>query len=983
MTNDIPKIIKEKFQNGQLLHVADFEREQNFHLQHREFQTQQLFSPGVLTGLTVSSEGETITIAPGAAINGGGQQILLLEETKINITTDILSADEEKELVISDNYTAVEGQNNQLLSQPKFDFLATGTATTKHQVILANIKNEDGELIISVELVLTARLQEQRMPGSLDASIISDGVLNVARIPDLEASKITAGTLDVARIPDLDASKIHVGVLDKDRIPDLDASVITGGVLNKDRIPELDASKIITGALNEARIPNLDASKISTGILDKTRIPDLNASKVTDGVLDKARIPVLNASKISEGILDEARIPALNASKITEGKLAKEHIPELSELRGQITKGQLPTDFEIPTIDGLDASVIATGELVKERIPELSKLRGQITNKQFQGKLLPEQLPLATLIAPHVPKIFTPGVLYGMEVTTDTLINSLQISAGVAINGRGNILTFSHSTLAVGISNPATEKFLVMEFSTDASRPFFRLKESISSNFHEVVLGSVAPSLIITKKGRQTVKLQPHVTEISDLNFPLSAAQVPSLEELRGELSIKQLPFNKLLTSLVGSFSSAGILYGLDVVIEDVGDNTRRFKVMEGSVIYKNGAQIDHTDEFVIKTEVTDTNFVGRLVIMNSQNEGIHVPYLIKEEEYSEESHVILATAYFSDTEPWSVSYKRREMMMVNLDRLPLLQDFKGTLLPKQLPLATAIAPAIPRFFTPGILHGMEISIYAGTINRLVVKYGEAINEKGQIFKIAGAMATTYIPSNLEEDCFIKITLRPDHYPWFEFITYTAFNSIEQQDGAYSFILGTVKHQHPYVLTNEGRQDITFQGGNLKVPDVISPSQASQVPTLQHLKGKVSPKQLPTLQELKGQLQASQLSDDLVGQLSDKVLAQLPSEQSNKQPIQEIPEKAQLDFFVDYPLVERGKAIQLSWAPNAKIDSLMLTYIANQGIHRLSTAQHDIQLNQSYIIPELLQTTIFTLTAKAGQLTVAQKQLTVSVYALG
>mgnify|MGYP000533552705 CR=1 FL=1 len=73
------------------------------------------------------------------------------------------------------------------------------------------------------------------------------GFVNNALIyPDIDASKITSGVLDVARIPDLDASKITSGVLDAARIPDLDASKITSGVLSLDRIPAIPYEKLDT-----------------------------------------------------------------------------------------------------------------------------------------------------------------------------------------------------------------------------------------------------------------------------------------------------------------------------------------------------------------------------------------------------------------------------------------------------------------------------------------------------------------------------------------------------------------------------------------------------------------------------------------------------------------------------------------------------------------------------------------------------------------
>ncbi len=69
--------------------------------------------------------------------------------------------------------------------------------------------------------------------GTLTANQFSG---NGAGLTDLDASKITSGTLNVARIPGLDTSKITSGTLHSDRIPGLDASKITSGTLADARL---------------------------------------------------------------------------------------------------------------------------------------------------------------------------------------------------------------------------------------------------------------------------------------------------------------------------------------------------------------------------------------------------------------------------------------------------------------------------------------------------------------------------------------------------------------------------------------------------------------------------------------------------------------------------------------------------------------------------------------------------------------------------
>lgn len=128
----------------------------------------------------------------------------------------------------------------------------------------------------------------EQTPNALDASVITTGTLDPARVPSLDSSKIGSGVLASARIPDLDAAKVTSGTLSTDRVPDLNVSKITAGVLPLARggvgadtqagaranigaaaaSHTHDASNIVSGTLDVARIPNISVARGGTGATD-------------------------------------------------------------------------------------------------------------------------------------------------------------------------------------------------------------------------------------------------------------------------------------------------------------------------------------------------------------------------------------------------------------------------------------------------------------------------------------------------------------------------------------------------------------------------------------------------------------------------------------------------------------------------------------------------------------------------------------------
>lgn len=114
-----------------------------------------------------------------------------------------------------------------------------------------------------VDDIVIRRVKKASWIEGLPGSKIISSVLS-SIIPVLDATKITSGSFDVARVPALPTSKITSGTFPQ--------SMLT--------ITSLAAS-IISGIFPASQIPTLDATKIGTGTLDTARVPDLAQSKIT------------------------------------------------------------------------------------------------------------------------------------------------------------------------------------------------------------------------------------------------------------------------------------------------------------------------------------------------------------------------------------------------------------------------------------------------------------------------------------------------------------------------------------------------------------------------------------------------------------------------------------------------------------------------------------------------------------------------------
>ncbi len=76
------------YHNGQRLEASDLKLEQEYHIRVRRWLNKSLYEPGIAAGLVVRKHPTkplTVVVGPGLALDGDGREIILLEETEIDV----------------------------------------------------------------------------------------------------------------------------------------------------------------------------------------------------------------------------------------------------------------------------------------------------------------------------------------------------------------------------------------------------------------------------------------------------------------------------------------------------------------------------------------------------------------------------------------------------------------------------------------------------------------------------------------------------------------------------------------------------------------------------------------------------------------------------------------------------------------------------------------------------------------------------------
>ena len=84
----MPEIKRLRYFDKQYLKEPDFTDEQQYHLEMRRRHNKVMHTPGIADGLEVQkTAGRSVTVSPGVAIDGNGQEMVLLDPIGLNLDT--------------------------------------------------------------------------------------------------------------------------------------------------------------------------------------------------------------------------------------------------------------------------------------------------------------------------------------------------------------------------------------------------------------------------------------------------------------------------------------------------------------------------------------------------------------------------------------------------------------------------------------------------------------------------------------------------------------------------------------------------------------------------------------------------------------------------------------------------------------------------------------------------------------------------------
>ncbi|MFE7560277.1 hypothetical protein [Kitasatospora sp. NPDC057500] len=137
MTQPVPPMQRPRYFDYQFLRADDFDTEQRYHRSRRELLTALFYSPGVVSGLTVTCTDASVTVAPGYAVDRLGRLVVLPAAAQVpvpgagDLTLTVAVRYSERATDPSDE-TGVPGETR-WTEEPKVE--AVGVVTADHLVL--------------------------------------------------------------------------------------------------------------------------------------------------------------------------------------------------------------------------------------------------------------------------------------------------------------------------------------------------------------------------------------------------------------------------------------------------------------------------------------------------------------------------------------------------------------------------------------------------------------------------------------------------------------------------------------------------------------------------------------------------------------------------------------------------------------------------------------------------------------------------------
>jgi hypothetical protein len=220
-----PEVVNKRprYFDGQYLKVDDFINEQQYHVDRRRRVSQHLHVAGILTGLEVQVDGNTLTIAPGAAIDHQGRQIILHQlavyqaptddadsaqtitvGSNQQFTIDLAGVDTQAtyqlflawEEIGSDKQSTEQGGSAEATRFHERPRLSLGTTAPDNSIVLAKIKHNGS---VWVKEAFAPQYSGLQLPTSDGTGIAFRSLNGASDLAHLSSSLTIDGALTVAK----------------------------------------------------------------------------------------------------------------------------------------------------------------------------------------------------------------------------------------------------------------------------------------------------------------------------------------------------------------------------------------------------------------------------------------------------------------------------------------------------------------------------------------------------------------------------------------------------------------------------------------------------------------------------------------------------------------------------------------------------------------------------------------------------------------